>query len=203
MNFIRTAIPDVIIIEPTVHGDSRGYFVETFRQDKLEEFLGYKINFCQDNESKSSKGVLRGLHYQLPPFVQTKLVRVISGRVLDVAVDIRKNSPTFGKHVAVELSAENKKQLLVPRGFAHGFVVLEDDTVFAYKVDNYYSPQCDRGIAFDDENLNIDWILNKDELNLSAKDKTQPKLFSINDDKEIFEFGVNYYSKFQEGMNAF
>ncbi|MDY0051273.1 MAG: dTDP-4-dehydrorhamnose 3,5-epimerase [Aliarcobacter sp.] len=203
MNFIRTAIPDVIIIEPTVHGDSRGYFVETFRQDKLEEFLGYKINFCQDNESKSSKGVLRGLHYQLPPFVQTKLVRVISGRVLDVAVDIRKNSPTFGKHVAVELSAENKKQLLVPRGFAHGFVVLEDDTIFAYKVDNYYSPECDRGIAFDDENLNIDWILNKDELNLSAKDKTQPKLFSINDDKEIFEFGVNYYSKFQEGMNAF
>ncbi|WP_152055448.1 dTDP-4-dehydrorhamnose 3,5-epimerase [Aliarcobacter butzleri] len=193
MQFIRTAIPDVVIIEPTVHGDSRGYFVETFRQDKLEEFLGYKINFCQDNESKSSKGVLRGLHYQLPPHAQTKLVRVISGRVLDVAVDIRKNSPTFGKYVAVELSAENKKQLLVPRGFAHGFVVLEDDTIFAYKVDNYYSPECDRGIAFDDKNLNIDWILNYDELNLSAKDKTQPKLFNIKDDKEIFEFGVNYY----------
>ncbi|MCT7554537.1 dTDP-4-dehydrorhamnose 3,5-epimerase [Aliarcobacter butzleri] len=204
MQFIRTAIPDVIIIEPTVHGDSRGYFIETFRADKLEEFLGYlpngqqgtklKINFCQDNESKSSKGVLRGLHYQLPPFAQTKLVRVISGRVLDVAVDIRKNSPTFGQYVAVELSAENKKQLLVPRGFAHGFVVLEDNTIFAYKVDNYYSPQCDRGIAFDDANLNIDWILNKDELNLSAKDKTQPKLFDIKDNKEIFEFGVNYYA---------
>ena len=194
MQFIRTAIPDVIIIEPTVHGDNRGYFVETFRQDKLEEFLGYQINFCQDNESKSSKGVLRGLHYQLPPFAQTKLVRVISGRVLDVAVDIRKNSPTFGQYVAVELSGENKKQLLVPRGFAHGFVVLEDNTIFAYKVDNYYSPQCDRGIAFDDANLNIDWILNKDELNLSAKDKTQPKLFDIKDDKEIFEFGVNYYA---------
>lgn len=194
MTFTRTEIPDVIVIEPTVHGDSRGYFVETFRQDKLEEFLGYKINFCQDNESKSSKGVLRGLHYQLPPHAQTKLVRVISGRVLDVAVDIRKNSATFGKYVAVELSAENKKQLLVPRGFAHGFVVLEDDTVFAYKVDNYYSPQCDRGIAFDDKNLNIDWILNHDELNLSAKDTKQPKLFDIKDDKEIFEFGVDYYA---------
>ena len=194
MQFIRTAIPDVVIIEPKVHGDSRGYFVETFRQDKLEEFLGYKINFCQDNESKSSKGVLRGLHYQLPPHAQTKLVRVISGRVLDVAVDIRKNSPTFGKYVAVELSGENKKQLLIPRGFAHGFVVLEDDTVFAYKVDNYYSPQCDRGIAFDDKNLNIDWILNHNELNLSAKDIKQPKLFDIKDDKEIFEFGVNYYA---------
>ena len=194
MTFTRTEIPDVVVIEPTVHGDSRGYFVETFRQDKLEEFLGYKINFCQDNESKSSKGVLRGLHYQLPPHAQTKLVRVIQGRVLDVAVDIRRNSPTFGKYVAVLLSAENKKQLLVPRGFAHGFVVLEDDTVFAYKVDNYYSPQCDRGIAFDDENLNIDWILNHDELNLSAKDTKQPKLFDIKDDKEIIEFGVDYYA---------
>ncbi|MDX4027749.1 dTDP-4-dehydrorhamnose 3,5-epimerase [Aliarcobacter skirrowii] len=194
MTFTRTAIPDVVIIEPKVHGDSRGYFVETFVSNKLEEFLGYKINFCQDNESKSSKGVLRGLHYQLPPYAQTKLVRVIHGRVLDVAVDIRKNSPTFGKYVAVELSGENKKQLLIPRGFAHGFVVLEDDTVFAYKVDNYYSPECDRGIAFDDKNLNIDWILNHDELNLSAKDTKQPKLFDIKDDKEIFEFGVDYYA---------
>lgn len=194
MTFTRTAIPDVVIIEPKVHGDSRGYFVETFVSNKLEEFLGYKINFCQDNESKSSKGVLRGLHYQLPPHAQTKLVRVIHGRVLDVAVDIRKNSPTFGKYVAVELSGENKKQLLIPRGFAHGFVVLEDDTVFAYKVDNYYSPECDRGIAFDDKNLNIDWILNHDELNLSSKDTKQPKLFDIKDDKEIFEFGVDYYA---------
>jgi len=191
MTFTRTAIPDVVIIEPKVHGDSRGYFVETFVSNKLEEFLGYKINFCQDNESKSSKGVLRGLHYQLPPHAQTKLVRVISGRVLDVAVDIRKNSPTFGKYVAVELSGENKKQLLIPRGFAHGFVVLEDDTVFAYKVDNYYSPECDRGIAFDDKNLNIDWILNHDELNLSAKDTKQPNLNETND---LFEFGVNYYA---------
>ncbi|MBN2782447.1 MAG: dTDP-4-dehydrorhamnose 3,5-epimerase [Campylobacterales bacterium] len=191
MNFTRTSIHDVVIIEPTVHGDSRGYFVETFRQDKLEEFLGYKINFCQDNESKSSKGVLRGLHYQLHPAAQTKLVRVIQGRVLDVAVDIRKNSLTFGQHVAVELSSENKKQLLVPRGFAHGFVVLEDDTIFAYKVDNYYSPENDRGIAFNDPSLNINWILNHDELNLSPKDTKQPLLKSTND---LFEFGVDYYA---------
>ena len=191
MNFIRTNIPDVIIIEPTVHGDHRGYFVETFRADKLETFLGYKLNFGQDNESKSSKGVLRGLHYQLAPHAQTKLVRVISGRVLDVAVDIRRNSPTFGQHVAVELTADNKRQLLVPRGFAHGFVVLEDDTIFAYKVDNYYSPQCDRGIAFNDPVLNIDWILKTEELKLSEKDTKQPKLNETND---LFEFGVNYYA---------
>lgn len=190
MNFVRTEIEDVVIVEPKVHGDNRGYFVETFRQDKLEDFLGYKIDFCQDNESKSSKGVLRGLHYQLAPAAQTKLVRVISGSVLDVAVDIRKGSPTFGKHVAVKLSAENKRQLLVPRGFAHGFIVLEDDTVFAYKVDNYYSPENDRGIAFDDANLGIDWILETTELNLSDKDTKQPKLHET---QEIFEYGVNYY----------
>jgi dTDP-4-dehydrorhamnose 3,5-epimerase len=191
MNFVRTAIPDVVIIEPLVHGDDRGYFVETFRADKLEEFLGYKLNFGQDNESKSSKGVLRGLHYQLPPYAQTKLVRVIQGRVLDVAVDIRKNSPTFGQHVSVELTADNKKQVLVPRGFAHGFIVLEDDTIFAYKVDNYYSPECDRGIAFNDSALSIDWILEHDELKLSTKDTKQPKLNETND---LFEQGVDYYA---------
>ena len=191
MNFIRTNIEDVIIIEPKVHGDKRGYFVETFRADKLEAFLGYTINFCQDNESKSSRGVLRGLHYQLHPDAQTKLVRVIEGRVLDVAVDIRKGSPTFGKHVAVELSAENKRQLLVPRGFAHGFVVLEDDTIFAYKVDNYYSPENDRGILFSDEALGIDWGIAKDELLLSEKDTKQPKLFETED---IFDYKVNYYN---------
>ena len=190
MNFIRTNIPDVIIVEPKVHGDDRGYFVETFRQDLLEEFLGYKIKFCQDNESKSSKGVLRGLHYQLAPAAQTKLVRVIQGSVLDVAVDIRKGSPTFGQYVSVKLTGENKKQLLVPRGFAHGFVVLENDTTFAYKVDNYYSPENDRGISFDDIDLDIDWILDKEELNLSAKDKIQPKLSETND---IFKYSVNYY----------
>ena len=190
MNFIRTKIPEVVIVEPVVHGDERGYFVETFRADKLENFLGYKIDFCQDNESKSSRGVLRGLHYQLAPSAQTKLVRVIQGRVLDVAVDIRKGSPTFGKHVSVELSSENKRQLLVPRGFAHGFVVLEDDTIFAYKVDNYYSPENDRGILFSDEVLGIDWLVPHNELKFSAKDKIQPKLSETND---IFKYGINYY----------
>jgi len=191
MKFTRANIEDVIIIEPKLHGDHRGYFVETYRKDKLEEFLGYSIDFCQDNESKSKKGVLRGLHYQLPPFAQTKLVRVIQGRVLDVAVDIRKGSPTFGKYVAVELSGENKKQLLVPRGFAHGFVVLEDDTIFAYKVDSYYSPECDKGIAFDDPDIGINWQLSTNKLLLSDKDTKQPKLSETDD---LFEYGVNYYA---------
>ncbi len=191
MKFIRTSIPDVIICEPVIHGDDRGYFVETFRQDKLEEFIGYKINFCQDNESKSLKGVLRGLHYQLAPYAQTKLVRVIQGKVLDVAVDIRKGSPTFGKYVAVELSSENKKQLLVPRGFAHGFVVLEDNTVFAYKVDNYYSTECDRGIAFNDDSLEIDWLIDNNDLKLSDKDRKQPLLENTDD---LFDYEINYYA---------
>lgn len=174
MKFLRLEIPEVILCEPKVFGDERGYFTETFRQDKLDDFLGYKINFCQDNESKSSFGVLRGLHYQLAPHAQTKLVRVISGAVLDVAVDIRKGSPTFGKHVSVVLSKENKKQLLVPRGFAHGFVVLSEEAVFSYKVDNYYHPESDRGIAFNDKSLGIDWKLNSNELKLSEKDLKQP-----------------------------
>ncbi|ORM38553.1 dTDP-4-dehydrorhamnose 3,5-epimerase [Francisella endosymbiont of Ornithodoros moubata] len=190
MKFTCADIEDVIICEPAVHNDHRGYFVETFREDKLFDFLGYKIDFCQDNESKSSYGVLRGLHYQLPPHSQTKLVRVIQGSVLDVAVDIRNGSPTFGQYVAVELSAENKKQLLVPRGFAHGFVVLEDDTIFAYKADSYYSPECDRGIAFDDNYIAIDWQVPLSELKLSAKDKVQPKLAQASD---LFEYGENYY----------
>ncbi|KYJ87168.1 dTDP-4-dehydrorhamnose 3,5-epimerase [Sulfurovum riftiae] len=189
MKFIRTDIPDVIIIEPEVHGDERGYFIETFRQDKLEAFLGFKVHFCQDNESKSSKGVLRGLHYQLTPAAQTKLVRVISGRVLDVAVDIRKGSPTFGQYVATELSGENKRQMFIPRGFAHGFVVLEDDTVFAYKVDNYYSPENDRGVAFDDPSIGIDWKLDRNSLNLSGKDTKQPFL----QDAELFEYSKVLY----------
>ena len=190
MTFTRTKIEDVIIIEPQVHGDDRGYFVETFRQDKLEEFLGFKVNFCQDNESKSSRGVLRGLHYQLSPTAQTKLVRVIQGCVLDVAVDIRKGSPTFGQYIAVELSAQNKKQLFVPRGFAHGFVVLEDDTIFAYKVDNYYSPTNDRGVAFNDPAIGIDWIVPTAELNLSDKDTKQPMLT----DADLFNYEDNLYA---------
>lgn len=196
MIFTRTSIPDVILIDPKVHGDERGYFVETFRADKLEAFLGFSLFFCQDNESKSSYGVLRGLHYQLPPYAQTKLVRVIEGKVLDVAVDIRKGSPTFGQHVAVELSGENKRQMFIPRGFAHGFVVLSETCTFAYKVDNYYSPECDRGIAFDDSALNIDWLVEPSKLQLSAKDTKQP-LF-INADH--FDFHENLYS--QKGTHA-
>lgn len=190
MQYIAQSIPDVFVIEPKVHGDHRGYFVETYRQDKLEEALGYKVNFVQDNESKSKKGVLRGLHFQLAPHAQTKLVRVIEGAVLDVAVDIRQGSPTFGQHVSVELSAENKKQLFVPRGFAHGFVVLTDTATFAYKVDNYYSPECDRGLAFNDEALNIDWQLDTASLLLSEKDSKQPLLSEL---MECFDYAQNYY----------
>ncbi len=189
MNFIRCEIEDVVIIEPKVFGDSRGYFSETYRKDLLEDFLGYRVDFCQDNESKSSKGVLRGLHYQLPPFAQTKLVRVISGRVLDVAVDIRKNSSTFGKYVAIELSDENKRELFIPRGFAHGFVVLSDEAIFSYKVDNYYSPKNDRGIAYDDPDIGVDWILPKEDLILSEKDEKQPPL----DDAETFDLKKGLY----------
>lgn len=189
MHFRRLVIPDVIIIEPKIFGDERGYFVETFRQDKLEEFLGYSINFTQDNESKSSYGVLRGLHYQLAPFAQSKLVRVISGCVLDIAVDIRKGSPTFGHHVALELTGENKKELFIPRGFAHGFVVLSDEATFAYKVDNYYAPEHDCGIAFDDKDLGIDWQVDYSKLQLSQKDTKQPRF----KDAKLFDYGINYY----------
>ena len=143
MKFVVQSIPDVILIEPKVYGDERGYFVETFRQDKFEQAIGYEVNFVQDNESKSSQGVLRGLHFQLPPYAQSKLVRVIEGKVQDVAVDLRQHSPTFGQHVATELSAQNKHELFIPRGFAHGFVVLSDTAIFVYKVDNYYEPECD------------------------------------------------------------
>ena len=181
MKFAPQSIPDVILIKPTVHGDNRGYFIETFRQDLFEEAVGYKVNFVQDNESKSTKGVLRGLHYQLPPYTQAKLVRVIEGSVLDVAVDIRKSSPTFGQHVSVELTAQNKHQLFVPHGFAHGFIVLSDSATFAYKVGNYYAPEHDRGIAFDDEQLKIDWQLLAEELQLSDKDKTHPSLANAKD----------------------
>jgi len=190
MDFVPQSIPDVIIVEPQVHGDSRGYFVETFRQDLFETAIGYKVNFVQDNESKSSKGVLRGLHFQLAPHAQSKLVRVIEGSVLDVAVDIRQGSKTFGQHVAVELTAENKKQMFVPRGFAHGFVVLSESATFAYKVDNYYSPECDRGLAFDDPDLNIDWQLPTEQLQLSAKDTKQPSWAQLD---ACFDAGINYY----------
>ena len=191
MKIIAQTIPDVFLIEPVVHGDERGYFVETFRQDLFEKAIGHEVDFIQDNESKSSKGVLRGLHFQLPPFAQSKLVRVIEGEVLDVAVDIRTGSPTFGQHVAVKLSAQNKSQLFVPRGFAHGFVVLSDTAIFSYKVDNYYSAESDRGLAFDDAALNIDWLLPKNELKLSDKDQNQAGLDSI---ASAFDYKQDYYS---------
>jgi dTDP-4-dehydrorhamnose 3,5-epimerase len=184
LKFTPQSITDVILIEPTVHGDDRGYFIETFRQDLFEKALGYQVNFIQDNESKSSKGVLRGLHYQLEPYSQAKLLRVIEGSVLDVAVDIRKSSPTFGQHVAVELTEKNKHQLFVPHGFAHGFVVLSDSATLVYKVDNYYAPEHDRGIAFNDSKLGIDWKLAVDELQLSDRDKTYPYL---SDALELFD----------------
>ncbi len=189
MKFERTEIPDVVLIEPSIIGDERGYFMETFRVDRLKEFLGFQVNFCQENESKSGFGVLRGLHFQLPPYSQTKLVRVIQGKVLDVAVDIRKGSPSFGKHVAVELSSENRLQMFVPKGFAHGFVVLSETAIFNYKVDNYYNQPADRGIAFDDSSLGIDWILNFEDLKLSGKDKIQPLL----KDADLFDFNTDLY----------
>ena len=176
MKFIPQSIADVILIEPTMHGDSRGYFAETFRQDLLEEAIEYKVNFVQDNESKSTKGVLRGLHYQLPPYTQAKLVRVIEGSILDVAVDIRKSSPTFGKYVSVELTAQNKYQLFIPHGFAHGFIVLSNSATFAYKVDNYYAPKHEMGISFDDEQLNINWGMPHEKLQISEKDRQLPSL---------------------------
>ncbi|MDR0580366.1 MAG: dTDP-4-dehydrorhamnose 3,5-epimerase [Campylobacteraceae bacterium] len=189
MEFERLGIKDVILCKPIVHKDDRGYFVETFRQDLLDKFLGFKINFVQDNESRSSFGVLRGLHYQLPPFAQSKLVRVIEGEVLDVAVDIRKGSPTFGSHVSVLLNSENKYQLFIPRGFAHGFAVLSKTAIFAYKVDNYYSKECDKGIFYDD--FGIDWRLDETKRVLSFKDLNQPNFSKT---KELFEFGVSCYA---------
>ena len=190
MKFTKTSIPEVILIEPKVFGDDRGYFVETFRSDLFQQETGIKTTFIQDNESRSGHGVLRGLHYQLPPYAQSKLVRVIEGKVLDIAVDIRQGSPTFGQHVAAELSAENKHQLFVPRGFAHGFVVLSEAATFVYKVDNYYSPECDRGIQFDDPQLNIDWQVDHKQLQLSEKDKTQPLLKNTSD---LFDYQTSLY----------
>jgi dTDP-4-dehydrorhamnose 3,5-epimerase len=170
MKFIKTKIPNLYIIEPLVHGDDRGYFLETFNKNKFEDVIG-EVSFVQDNESKSSRGVIRGLHFQRPPYAQAKLVRCIKGKVIDVALDIRKGSPTYGMYEAIELSCENKRQLFIPKGFAHGFSVLSNNTVFAYKVDNWYAPEYDSGIRYDDQKLNINWGLNDEDLQLSEKDK--------------------------------
>ena len=173
MKFVNTPIEGLVIIEPTLFGDDRGYFLESYNKKEFEKAIG-EISFVQDNESKSSKGVLRGLHFQKPPYAQVKLVRCIEGKVLDVAVDIREGSETFGQHVTVELTGENKKQVFIPRGFAHGFLVLSESAIFAYKVDNSYAPTHDVGIRWDDSLLNIQWGVSESEVLVSEKDAKLP-----------------------------
>ncbi|MBP5703231.1 MAG: dTDP-4-dehydrorhamnose 3,5-epimerase [Paludibacteraceae bacterium] len=182
MNYIEQSVIGVFVIEPKVFGDSRGYFYESFKQAEFDEHIGHHVEFVQENQSKSSKGVLRGLHYQKGDASQAKLVRVVKGSVLDVAVDIRKSSPTFGKYVAVELSEENNRQLFIPRGFAHGFLVLSDEAVFTYKVDNVYAPQADAGIMYNDPQVGIEWPKLDCEFLLSEKDTKHPLL----KDAEVF-----------------
>ena len=189
MKIIETAIEDVVIIEPRLFKDERGYFFESFSQREFEEKIR-KISFVQDNESKSSYGVLRGLHFQKPPYAQSKLVRVIKGAVLDVAVDIRKGSPTFGKHVAIELTEENHLQLFIPRGFAHGFSVLSQEVIFQYKCDNFYAPQSEGALAWDDSALNINWRIPTNQIILSEKDKHHEKL---KDASWLFDYNTNLY----------
>ena len=185
MKFIRSEIYDVVLIDLQVFGDERGYFVETFRKDKLEAFLGKEVNFVQDNESRSALGVVRGLHYQLEPMAQSKLVHVVQGKIMDVAVDVRKGSATFGKHVSCILSSQNKRQVFIPHGFAHGFMVLENNTVISYKVDNFYSPEHERGILFNDKDLAIDWNHPGVDLLVSPKDQALSPLC----DADLFEMG--------------
>lgn len=193
MEVIKTDIEGVVIIEPRVFKDARGYFFESFSQREFEEKVR-PINFVQDNESMSSYGVMRGLHFQRPPYTQSKLVRCVKGRVLDVAVDIRKGSPTYGKHVAVELSEDNKRQFFVPRGFAHGFAVLSDVAVFQYKCDNFYAPQADGGISIKDDSLGIDWKIPVDKALLSEKDTLHE---CLKDFDSPFDINVDLYPEFK------
>ena len=179
MKVQQTNIEGVYIVEPVLHGDERGYFMESFSERDFEAQTGLKVRFVQDNESCSRKGVLRGLHFQKEPYAQAKLVRVVRGKVLDVAVDIRPESPTFGKYVATELSAENHRQMFIPKGFAHGYVVLEDDTVFQYKCDEYYHPEAESGIAWNDPQIAINWGVAENEVILSEKDKHRPLLSEL------------------------
>ena len=188
MEIIATDIPEVKIIVPKIFGDDRGYFFESWNEEKYAA-AGITANWIQDNESRSRFGVLRGLHFQAAPYTQAKLVRVIEGAVLDVALDIRRGSPTFGKHVAIELSSDNKYQLYIPRGFAHGFAVLSDEVIFAYKCDNTYMPSHERGIAFDDPELGIDWRVSVDKFILSAKDTVNPRLR----DAQVFDWNTKEY----------
>lgn len=189
MKVIPTAIEGVVVIEPDLFGDERGYFFESFSERRFCEQVR-SVRFVQDNESKSSYGVLRGLHFQKPPHAQSKLVRVIKGRVLDVAVDIRRGSPTFGQHVAVELTEENHRQFFIPRGFAHGFSVLSDEAIFQYKCDNFYAPQSEGAIAWDDPDLAIDWRIPADKVLLSEKDRYHPRL---NEAEWLFDYSENLY----------
>ena len=191
MKVIQTTIPEVVIIEPDVFGDSRGYFFESYSQKKFDELVR-PVRFVQDNESKSKYGVLRGLHFQKGKDAQSKLVRVVKGRVLDVAVDIRKGSPTFGKYVAVELTEDNHRQLFVPRGFAHGFSVLSDEAIFQYKCDNLYAPHAEGAIAWNDPEIGIDWQLPAEDVLLSAKDAAHPML---KDAEDLFDYNVDYYAE--------
>lgn len=191
INVIQTAIPGVVIIEPKVFGDARGYFFESWSQRDFDAQV-QPIHFVQDNESKSSYGVLRGLHFQKGKYAQSKLVRVVKGRVLDVAVDIRKGSPTFGKYVAIELTAENHLQFFIPRGFAHGFAVLSEEAIFQYKCDNLYAPQQEGAIAWNDPVLGIDWGLPADAVLLSEKDKHHPLLAET---PELFDYTIDYYAE--------
>ena len=192
MEVIQTAIEGLVIIEPKIFKDARGYFFESFSQREFDEKVR-KINFVQDNESMSGYGVMRGLHFQRPPFTQSKLVRCVEGRVLDVAVDIRKESPTYGRHVAVELSEENHRQFFVPRGFAHGFAVLSKTAVFQYKCDNFYTPEADSGISLQDESLGIDWRIPISHAILSEKDT---KHLCLKDFDSPFDYRVNLYPEF-------
>ena len=189
MNVLDTALPEVKILEPRVFTDGRGYFMESFNEQRFSELIR-PIHFVQDNESRSSYGVIRGLHYQLPPHAQSKLVRVVRGRVLDVAVDVRVGSPTFGKHVAVELSEENKRMLFIPRGFAHGFSVLSPEAVFQYKCDSFYAPEAEGAIAWDDPELGIDWQLPTCDIVLSPKDSEHPQLREA---IHLFDFHTSLY----------
>lgn len=192
MEVIKTAIDGVVIIEPKVFKDARGYFFESYSQREFEEKVR-KINFVQDNESMSSYGVMRGLHFQCPPFTQSKLVRCVKGAVLDVVVDIRKGSPTYGQHVAIELTEENHRQFFVPRGFAHGFAVLSDIAVFQYKCDNFYAPDADGGISIKDESLGIDWKIPTDKVLLSEKDTLHS---CLKDFDSPFSIDMNLYPEF-------
>lgn len=189
MEVIKTDIDGVVIIEPEVFGDNRGYFFESFSERDFNAQVR-EVKFVQDNESKSRFGVLRGLHFQKPPHAQSKLVRVVKGAVLDVAVDIRKGSPTFGQHVAVKLTEDNHRQFFIPRGFAHGFIVLTDEVIFQYKCDNFYAPQHEGAIAWDDTDLNIDWRVPADKIFLSEKDTKHPRL---KDAEWLFDYNENLY----------